>query len=369
MFFSKIKSLLPLHFTKTHNPAIDLLKILGALAVVLNHLLYPIFARADFLGGKGWWLATFLYSASVVAVPLFIIINGFLLLPKKESIGKTYWRIWHRLVVPLLFWFGFYLCWRVYYYPHHQTLGQLIGVVLSGSMYYYYFLVLLIGLQLLLPLWRLLITHGSKELLNLMGIGTFIVSIGTYAIIYTGLVAGSGMTLVSWWLPFTGYFWWGYWRQRFSLAPSFYWLITAISMFGLIIFLSHVGITAATKDIVLLRQNGIFYWHSLVGLPVFVLSIATFEMIMNSKFLAKVLSVTWLNRLTSFLASLTYGVYLCHIFVIEWVDLNWGFAIEFVQADVQGFIVVRTALVLVLSFGISAILTYTPLLRRVVGGK
>jgi len=353
--------------THTKNQIVNVLKILATCAVVINHLLYPVFSRADFFLGKGWWVATFFYSSSVIAVPLFVIINGYLLLPKKETITRTYLRILNRLVIPLIFWFAFFLFWRNHYYPDGHSLSQIIGILLSGGIYHYYFLVLLVGLQLLLPIWRLIIAYGKNYLIHLVGAGSFFVSLSTYLILYSGLVNGAGFTLVSWWLPFTGYFWWGYWRQKFVLAPTKYWLLSASSMFFLIIFLSHLGIKAATQNISLLRQNGIFYWHSLVSLPVFILSISIFEATMNSQLLKRILQNKSILRLTNNLVKQTYGVYLCHFFVIEWIDIKYGFAIEFMQSDIRSFIITRTVLVFIISFGISFILNKTPFLQRVVG--
>lgn len=353
--------------TPPQNQSLNLLKILGAVAVVLNHLLYPVFSRADFFLGKGWWVATIFYSASVIAVPLFVIINGYLLLPKKESIAQAYRRTFHRLVVPLIFWFGFFLLWRTKYYYNFASFSQVMGIILSGSIIHYYFLVLLIGLQLLLPFWRLVIAAQKKELIHLLGIGTLIVSSGSYLISYSGLVSGTSATILTWWLPFTAYYWWGYWRKHLPKAASFYWLLTAGSMFLLIIYLSQLGIRAATRDITLLRQDGIFYWHSLVGLPVVVMSIATFEAVMNSSWLTKILNYPLLTKLINWLAPLSYGVYLMHFFVIEWLDLRSNFAIEYVETNIKGFIINRSLIVLVLSFAISYVITKLPIIKRVVG--
>jgi surface polysaccharide O-acyltransferase-like enzyme len=353
--------------SNSQNQVLNLLKVVGAVAVVFNHLLYPLFSRADFFLGKGWWIATVIYSASVIAVPLFIIINGYLLLQKKESISKASKRVFLRLVIPLIFWFGFFLWWRIHYYPNHLTLPQIFGIILSGSMFHYYFLVILIGLQLLLPFWRFVINQGTQNLINLLGIGTLVISLGSYIISYSGLVPGAGVTLLTWWIPFTGYFWWGYWRKHHPTAPSAYWLLAFSSIFFLVIYLSQLGIEASIKDITLFRNDGIFYWHSLVSIPVFIMSIALFEAAMGSRWLQKVLDLKPLKTIISWLAPLTYGVYLTHFFVIEWVDMKYRYAIEFIQGDVQGFIIVRSLLVLALSFFISFILTHLPYIRIVVG--
>jgi surface polysaccharide O-acyltransferase-like enzyme len=71
--------------TDEHNILIDIARIIGALAVVAIHVTDGLVNLPNHFGGVSWWWANFINTSSRIAVPLFIMISGYLLLDSKKN--------------------------------------------------------------------------------------------------------------------------------------------------------------------------------------------------------------------------------------------------------------------------------------------
>ena len=149
---------------KTNIFSFDLARALAIIGVVAIHVFYPIYSRPDFLGGISWWFAYFVNSASRIAVPFFLMVSGSLLLPRNpgNEIKDTLSRIIFRLGLPLVFWASVYFWWEYHYYGRLIYPDQAVYLFFTGSIFHLYFLVILLGLYLFLPLWRVFINCASE---------------------------------------------------------------------------------------------------------------------------------------------------------------------------------------------------------------
>src|SRR5512136_2309158 len=89
-------------------PWVDVVRAGGAFLVVLAHVvLYPS------LKGVGpLWAQSLYYTLTRVAVPLFFMASGYLLLRKQESIGVFFSKRALRVFIPFLIWSFIYLAWE-----------------------------------------------------------------------------------------------------------------------------------------------------------------------------------------------------------------------------------------------------------------
>ena len=94
--------------TETRLAWIDLIRAGGAFLVVLAHVvLYP-----SLRGSGPLWAQSLYYTASRIAVPLFFMASGFLLLGKKESYGDFFRKRGLRVFIPFVVWSLIYLAWN-----------------------------------------------------------------------------------------------------------------------------------------------------------------------------------------------------------------------------------------------------------------
>lgn len=352
---------------KNRNVIIDLLRIISIVGVIGNHLMYPISSRGDFFGGTSWWMAFLIYTFSLVAVPIFIMISGYLLIDRTDSLEQSFQRTLSKLVVPLLFWFSFYLIWKNQFRSVAFSITEIINFIFSGNMYVFYFLVILIGLYLLLPIFQLIARHGSKKLhLNIL-YGSFVVTWIMGFTHYFANFSGNVTSLTTWWLPFFAYFWWGFMIKKnyFKSSKKFFYLFVTWIIFTLAIGL--LGFLLNAANITLAFKNGIFYWHDYLNPGVGLAAAGLFAWAITSKKLKSVTFQPKISLIISALAVLSYGTYLIHMFVIDYLDIRYRFAIEFVGNNLISFVTIRPILTIVISFAIVYLLSKIPRLRKIIG--
>lgn len=353
---------------KNRNVVIDLLRTISIISVVGNHLMCSVAGRGDFFGGMSWWPAFLIYTFSLLAVPIFIMISGYLLIDRTDSLEQNSRRTFLKLVVPLIFWFVFYLVWKNQFRAVNFSFMEIVNFIFSGNMYVFYFLVILIGLYLLLPIFQLIAKHGSKKLHFRILYGSFIVTWVMGFTYYFANLGGSVTTLATWWLPFLSYFWWGFMLKKKYLNTTnkkFFYLF--ISWLILTMAIGLLGFLLNAHNITLAFKNGIYYWHDYLSPTISLTSISLFAWIINNKSLAKIKLKPRISNFISSAAILSYGVYLIHMFVIDYLDIKHRFAIEFVQNNLISFITIRPILSIVLSFIIAWLISKIPYARKLIG--
>lgn len=100
------------------------------------------------MGERNWWAVNCYESAARVAVPLFFMISGALLLPRTHTIPTIGRRIW-RIALPLLAWSVLYLLWFRHSGEHHRAwLNLVANGPVAGHLWYLYALA---GVYVFLP--------------------------------------------------------------------------------------------------------------------------------------------------------------------------------------------------------------------------
>src|SRR5574340_37553 len=134
---------------------IDLIRAGGAFLVILAHvILYPA------LRGSGpLWAQSLYYTASRIAVPLFFMASGFLLLGKQESYADFFRKRALRVFVPFVIWSLIYLAWNADFEPGPFTLGTvgdaLLRILRGPRAAHLWFFYVLISLYLFTPVLRI----------------------------------------------------------------------------------------------------------------------------------------------------------------------------------------------------------------------
>jgi surface polysaccharide O-acyltransferase-like enzyme len=348
------------------NQTLNLIKVISMVGVVSNHLFYPVFSRTDFYLGTAWWISLVFYTLSLISVPLFIIVNGYLLIDKKQKTKISYSKTIKRILIPAAFWLTFYYFWR-YFFRSSKAYQDALLVIASGSWHHYYFLIALAGLQFLLPVFKFLAKKRKEVKLEFFKVA-LIIGVVLHIIEYLIDIPGSINNIFSWWMPFAAYFWFGYLYKRVlkfkaNQARNLFFIWTILNL-----LISYLGMNIKHSNTLLgWHDSGIFYWHAFLSPNIIIMSIAFFIWMMKSKAITNFMSLPRVSKTISFLASISYGVYLIHFFVIDWVDIKLNYAIEFVSTSLSSFIVQRTLLVFVISYAISFIITRIPFTKWMVG--
>ena len=347
---------------------LDLMRVLSILGVVIIHTVYPVYSRPDFLGGVAWWLANVTNACARVGVPLFIMMSGYLLIPKQESATKVWWRLRSRLLIPLFAWFAIFVWWDGWWLSKLRTPFEVLQMVASGGMYHLYFLVILVGLYALIPVIRMVQASTSPKQFWvgtrwLMWLGVFL-----YLVQYLVLPSYSMFNFGTFWLPYLGYFLLGAQLRKPRVGTRELWWGYAAGL-TLTVVLGYLNVWLRTIDVhVFWLGSGVSYFDEYLSMNVVLMSTCLFQLLVHASVRSY---LRWAGErvrvIVHELAGTAFGVYLVHFLVINVYDFRFRYAIEFLNQNILVYLVKRTVLVVVTSFAMGLVLPRIPLVRRLVG--
>lgn len=139
----------------------DILRIIACLLVIVNHSEMKVFMNINI--SETWCISVFKFLLCKVAVPIFFMISGALLLKKDENYTKIIWRIVRMIVVIA----GFSVVFSIIYSRHIPGIKEIMVSVLMliKRPYFtaYWYLYALIGLYIMTPILRKLVKNMTDK--------------------------------------------------------------------------------------------------------------------------------------------------------------------------------------------------------------
>lgn len=136
------------------------IRIFSILAVIILHTssVYVENGIANSSFDMNWWISDAFDSVTRWCVPVFVIISGYLLLGKNESVSIFFKKRASKILIPLIFWSLFYTLYSVLlmiHSNHHLKIKEIIYPFIVGKPYYHLWFVFMIPfLYLITPLLR-----------------------------------------------------------------------------------------------------------------------------------------------------------------------------------------------------------------------
>ena len=139
------------------NASIDCLRIFSALFVIVNHTIEELFLSYTTPADKTWWVSLIWFWMSKTAVPVFVMISGYLLLNRRDSFKKSVERIARTVLVIVLF-SGVYYLNNCYRDPSQviRVWGFLRSIWGNSITNAYWYLYMYLGLMVMLPILQIL---------------------------------------------------------------------------------------------------------------------------------------------------------------------------------------------------------------------
>lgn len=139
----------------------DLIRIIAIFAVIAIH----VDTFGSYWNAIPWidWWAAHIYSAIIsFAVPILFILSGYLLLDKQEDDWIFFSKRFSKVVIPLFAWSMIYTIFAHNYDIFSIFTVEFVQRFLANDIFYHmYFLYFIIGLYLITPLLRRILTHAS----------------------------------------------------------------------------------------------------------------------------------------------------------------------------------------------------------------
>lgn len=305
---------------------LDLLRVLGAMAVVMVHVDHDVLRKINHSSGilSEYVISQLISGCLFWCVPIFVLVSGYSILKESnKSYSNELLNRGKRVIYPLLAWGVFYTGIDFVYSIQRQitsvsdityngVIDSLLPIVdkwLSGHPpYHLWYLAMTFFLYVFAPYLRVLLWNMEKSNNYRLVILFFLMSVGSVtvsyfdSILYNGQVLDYHQRLLPKFLLFVGYFYMGGVLRRFPMNISNRILIpTLLGLFTL----SSLG-----------RIYNIGALCQYSSIDVVLESIIIFVLVQKIKFSP--------NKLLVKLSSLTLGIYLIHGFVINVFNLLFG---------------------------------------------
>lgn len=322
---------------------VDTLRILACFMVVLAHCCDGFVAQFD-SDPTAFYAGVTIGSLMRASVPLFVMMTGVLLLPVPQTmtLSSFYRKRVGRIIPPLVFWslalppiaYLYFTGWGSHslnpsvdmsaYTPEGLT-NRLWSWVLNFNfdttpLWYLY---MLLGLYLIMPLIGSWLREASKkDIRNFLGVWfvTFFlpyVKLFAPAIGYTGNYGNMDILGACDWNAFStfyyvsgfiGYLVLAYYLKTYPLQ----WSASRLAMVFVPLFVVGYAITAGGFIWMQLHHPGDYAFLEIIwyftGINVWMMTVAMFVAVQKINFKSR--------RWMSWLASLTFGIYLCHFFFV-----------------------------------------------------
>jgi surface polysaccharide O-acyltransferase-like enzyme len=292
-----------------------------------------------------------LFSAAKVAVPLFVMLSGALLLPKQDSWFEFFQKRWKRVGIPWLFWTITFTL--ILFLLGHFSVTSFPREMFKNFSALFSFLPMIACLYAVLPLYRIFISKAQGfEIWYLIAIWFVAVCLLPYLRNSLAFPLFVDNGLVRQTIEYSGYLVLGYQltRPHFRQPP-----IRAFGAIGVITFLILFFFLTRNSTLNLVYLNYTSPFIVILSVDVFLSLIAVSE-----KFFSQLLTSKM-----QLLSQASFGVFLIHSFLLQYILQfdNWLKLPNILWENL-----VRWGVTLVLSFSVILILHKTPKIGKVLFG-
>ncbi len=323
---------------------LDVLRLLACFAVILLHYSGSYTYR---FGIDTFDIGIFYFTLTRWCVPIFLMISGALLLNKNYDITVFYKKRFLRILPPFIFWSFIYIAYKLT--MNKAELSDVFNLFLvKGAEFHFWYVFLILGIILFLPFitdWTE--KKSKKSIVIFLIIWLFwILSVKQYNVFYTGID-------LIYFSKYLGYLILGYYLHIIT-HKKYYWLI------GLILFIigfyysyySTIQISYENKKKVELLQPYLSWNVLFMAVGVFLI-------------IKRIRLPLYILKLIKEISKYTFGIYLAHIIIRDVFVSNY---FNFFKFDNYSFIIIKTSLVLFLSYLIVKLLNKIPIIGKYISG-
>ena len=352
---------------------IDVMRIIGFLMVVDQHILGAYAQRAD-TGFAASLVLHFFYLLGRPAVPMFVAITGFTLLYSnygRFDMGRFYRKRFAAVVFPYIFWsFATIVIFKKYY-----LLRDIIEVLATGSAsYHLWYMGMLTRLYLWLPVILAMITRVMKRSSNTKKALFILCFILYWAVLkensnitgsLTVLIFGNASVYGRKFIQYSPVYWSIYFLCGAAVYFRYEYFKKAVLKRRKVIFIAYIPLTAY-----------MYYTQVCKNLPAYFPRIA-YEYLFYILFMLLTAAVVYVisvkavekaGRFKGFvseLGALSYGAYLIHVIILQ--KLAPVLRRELPGADNLTAGILIFIAVSILSFAICRVIRLLPLAEYIIG--
>jgi surface polysaccharide O-acyltransferase-like enzyme len=268
-----------------------------------------------------------------------------------------------RIGLAFVFWNIVYLAWGFYITNVPVTLNNVVqGIVkdlFTGAWYQFWFIYLIIGLYLITPILRVIISHGNPRITRYL-IAIWFAGVAIIPLIQLGLgyILDAGVFAIG---GFIGYFVMGNYLQKIKLRSALLCGLLIASFVGTIF-----GVWLMTYPLSSLAQNNYFLGYLTVN--VIVGSAALFLILLKVKPDWPGTNHIASRQVVKAISKNTLPIFLFHVIILETLERGLlGFKISITTLNPIIEIPLLAALTFFITLGLVLLMRRVPLLKKLIG--
>lgn len=287
---------------KTKTAYLELLRIIACFFVIVNHTNSGIFLSRT-PSDKIWWVSLAYFFACKVAVPVFLMISGALMLGKIDNYKKYFSRIIRIVIVIVVFSF-------IYYARSMYIAGRPIEVIEYFKLIYqrhvtnaYWYLYLYLGMLLMMPFFQILSVNMKRREFQLLLLISVVLMGGLPILIhYRPGASLSFMFTEPFFSVYVGIFFLGYYLTHFVELKKNYAIISAFLFVGIVS--AEVVLTYHEYQ---MRPESLLFLEERTYLNISLSAAALFYL---ARYLGSVVKKEWFWNIVVYIGGCSFGIYL-----------------------------------------------------------
>lgn len=340
------------------NIGYDIIRIIAIFFVVANHSNATTLPIVQ--GTMNWYIVLVFQIVCVVAVPLFFMVSGALLLDKEKavSVGELYKSRIPKQAIPFIVWSTIYVLARMAIGKIPFTLETFTSLIHTPAYYQFWFMYTLLAIYMLLPILQTLISNSDKKkteyILILWVVFSVVIPVASRFIPGFKISEHVDLVLCE---GYVGYFILGHYLSKYkkdvkSSTSLLLWFFGTIAT--IICAIGEYIYSTKTGD----PYHGYFYQATVVP-GIVIATVGIFLFFGNREYKLKEKSINLIQRLSAH----SIGIYYIHMLVLT--ALNYIFP---AQINIL-FVIGEVATVYVVSLLITEIISLIPGVRRILIGE
>lgn len=329
---------------------LDFLRVFAAFSVMMLHVSAQYWNTTD-IHSFDWQVMNFWDSMVRWAVPVFVMISGALFLSKDIPVKKLYTRYIFRIFTAFVFWSFFYACRE---YAKNGSFEEAFKQFLTGY-YHMWFLYMIMGMYAIIPFVRKI--AESENLTKYFLVMAFVIAFvlpetaeivalfseeyGEFAVKMAELLR------INFIWGFTGYFLLGYVLHNARISRRLERFIYAAGIAG---FAATMLMSLCAS---ILKGEAFEYFYDSQTVNVMCEAVAVFVFFRER--------LNFPVRFMRALSQYSFGAYLVHAAVIDFLE---ELGLDSLTFSPVISIPVIAVIVFVISFTVSALLNYIPVLKK-----
>lgn len=306
------------------------MRVTAIFMVVILHASGLILVESEF-ASYDWWVGNIYNAFTRMAVPIFFMISGYLLLTKEETATTFYRKRFGKVLLPFLIWTIFYSVWFHLYrdgsdYASYDW-SSFDRHLLQPAYYHMWFLYVLSMFYLLMPLLKRLVNiNKTSQLLWVVGIwfvGCYLVPIAYIAIAPSLLSEtlradiSAALFIPSFYFLLIGYLYLGCYLGRLNVSKKqCVWALSVAAATYLVTIFGTFSITENNSG----KLDEYFYYLS----PTIVIYSSAWFVAMKYLF-SKTCSDFLIKhtKLITTLSTVSFGIYLVHPVIMDFLNAGY----------------------------------------------